>query len=46
MKIVVLDAFAMNPGDLNWDALKKLGQTEIYDRSSLEETEKRITSAR
>jgi glycerate dehydrogenase len=45
MKIVVLDAFAMNPGDLNWDALKTLGQTEIYDRSSLEETEKRISDA-
>jgi glycerate dehydrogenase len=45
MKIVVLDAFAMNPGDLSWDALKQLGETEIYDRSSLEETKKRITGA-
>lgn len=45
MKIVVLDAYAMNPGDLNWDALKQLGETEIYDRSSLEETKKRIADA-
>lgn len=45
MKIVVLDAFAMNPGDLNWDALKQLGETEIYDRSSPEETGKRISDA-
>ena len=45
MKIVVLDAFAMNPGDLNWNALKQLGETQIYDRSSLEETEKRIADA-
>ena len=45
MKIVVLDAFAMNPGDLNWNALKKLGETEIYDRSSLEETKQRIADA-
>lgn len=45
MKIVVLDAFAMNPGDLNWDALKQLGEAEIYDRSSPEETKTRIADA-
>jgi glycerate dehydrogenase len=45
MKIVVLDAYAMNPGDLNWNALKQLGETEIYDSSSLEETKDRIADA-
>lgn len=45
MRIVVLDGFAMNPGDLNWDSLKELGETEIYDRSSLKETAKRIANA-
>lgn len=45
MKIVVLDAYAMNPGDLNWEALRQLGETEIYERSSLEETSKRIADA-
>jgi glycerate dehydrogenase len=45
MKIVVLDAFAMNPGDLSWDALSQLGETAIYERSSLEETKERITDA-
>ena len=45
MKIVVLDAFAMNPGDLSWDTLRKLGETEIYERSSLEETKNRIADA-
>ncbi|MEO8774295.1 MAG: D-2-hydroxyacid dehydrogenase [Gelidibacter sp.] len=45
MKIVVLDAFAMNPGDLSWDALTQLGETQIYERSSLEETKKRIADA-
>ncbi len=45
MKIVVLDAFAMNPGDLSWDALTQLGETEIYERSLLEETKKRIADA-
>jgi glycerate dehydrogenase len=45
MKIVVLDAYAMNPGDLNWNALQQLGETKIYDRSSLEETKDRIADA-
>ena len=45
MRIVVLDGFAMNPGDLNWDSLKELGEIEIYDRSSLKETAKRIANA-
>lgn len=45
MKIVVLDAFAMNPGDLSWDNLRKLGETEIYERSSWKETKKRIADA-
>ena len=33
MKIVVLDGYALNPGDLTWDDLKKLGDVEIYDRT-------------
>jgi len=45
MKIVVLDGFAMNPGDLNWDRLKELAETEIFDRSSLKETANRIADA-
>ena len=45
MKIVVLDAYAMNPGDLNWDRLTQLGEAKIYDRSSLDETKKRIADA-
>src|SRR5256885_2651168 len=32
-KIVVLDGYALNPGDLSWDALKELGSSEIYDRT-------------
>ncbi|NER84102.1 MAG: D-2-hydroxyacid dehydrogenase [Leptolyngbya sp. SIO1D8] len=34
MKIVVLDGFTLNPGDLDWGPLKELGETEIFDRSS------------
>lgn len=33
MKTVVLDAHALNPGDLGWDWLKTLGECEIYDRT-------------
>jgi len=32
MKIVVLDGFTLNPGDLIWDELKSLGDCEIHDR--------------
>ena len=40
MKIVVLDGYTLNPGDLSWDALKTLGECKIYDRTSLtDETE-------
>ena len=35
MKIVVLDGYTLNPGDLSWDALKTLGECKIYDRTSL-----------
>lgn len=45
MKIVVLDAYAMNPGDLSWEPLKQLGETRIYERSSAEETPTRIADA-
>ena len=41
MKIVVLDAYTLNPGDLSWDELKSLGACEIYDRSSPAETAQR-----
>ena len=34
-KIVILDGYAMNPGDLSWDELKKLGDVAIYDRTPL-----------
>lgn len=36
MKIVILDAYAQNPGDLSWDFLSKYGGTEIYDRTPAE----------
>ena len=37
MKIVVTDSCTLNPGDLSWDELKKLGECRIYERSTPEE---------
>lgn len=34
MKIVVLDGYTLNPGDLSWEGLHALGDLEIYDRSA------------
>jgi len=33
MKIVVLDGYTLNPGDLSWDALNQLGDVILYDRT-------------
>jgi len=35
MKIVILDGYTENPGDLSWDGFKKLGELTVYDRTSL-----------
>ncbi len=45
MKIVVLDGYAGNPGDLSWDALKALGDCTIYDRTAPEEMINRAKGA-
>lgn len=33
MKIVILDGYAANPGDLSWDWLKQFGELTVYDRT-------------
>jgi len=33
MKIVVLDGYTLNPGDLSWAKLKIVGETVVYDRT-------------
>ncbi len=38
MKIVVLDGYTENPGDLSWAELEKLGELTVYDRVSYEES--------
>ena len=39
MKIVVLDGYTENPGDLSWDALKEYGDLTVYDRTPYDEKE-------
>ena len=36
MRLVVLDGFTMNPGDLEWQALEALGELTVYERSPVE----------
>lgn len=45
MKIVVLDGYTENPGDLSWDSLKALGELTVYDRTPAELTIERIGDA-
>lgn len=45
MKIVVLDGYGLNPGDLSWGKMEELGELSIYDRTSPEELLSRSISA-
>ena len=45
MKIVVLDGYAANPGDLDWGELKALGECTIYDRTAPDEVYERSREA-
>ena len=38
MKIVVLDGYTENPGDLSWEELEKFGEVTVYDRTSYEDS--------
>lgn len=44
-KIVVLDGFAGNPGDLSWAPLEALGQCTVYDRTAPSQVVERAASA-
>lgn len=33
MKLVVLDGYTLNPGDLTWDGIKQFGNLEVHDRT-------------
>ena len=45
MKIVVLDGWTGNPGDLSWEPLERLGDCTIYDRTSPDEVIERAREA-
>lgn len=45
MKIVVLDGYTLNPGDLTWDSLRSFGEVTVYDRTPAAETINRIGHA-
>lgn len=45
MNIVVLDGYTLNPGDLSWDGLNKMGALTVYDRTSHEDILKRCEGA-
>lgn len=45
VKIVVLDGYTLNPGDLSWNKLKALGNTEVYEYSTAEEIMERAREA-
>ena len=42
MKIVILDGYTENPGDLSWEGLEKLGDMTVYDRTSLTDVQEVI----
>ena len=45
MKIVVLDGYTLNPGDITWDGLKALGEVTLYDRTAAGDILDRIGDA-
>ena len=46
MKIVVLDGYTLNPGDLSWEGLEKLGNLTVYDRTPEYQIRERIKGAK
>ena len=45
MKIVILDGYTENPGDLSWEGFEKLGEVTVYDRTPAEKVVERIGDA-
>lgn len=45
MKIVILDGYTENPGDLSWDGFRRFGEVTVYDRTPAEQTVERIGDA-
>ncbi|MDE6803253.1 MAG: D-2-hydroxyacid dehydrogenase, partial [Muribaculaceae bacterium] len=45
MRIVVLDGYGMNPGDMSWKPLEELGEVTVYDRTPACEVMERAAGA-
>lgn len=45
MKIVILDGYTENPGDLSWEAFEALGEVAVYDRTPEDKITERIGDA-
>ena len=45
MKMVILDGYTLNPGDLSWQVLEQIGDLTVYDRTAPEQAAKRIGDA-
>lgn len=45
MKIVVLDGYTLNPGDISWKGMEAFGEVTVYDRTKAEEVVERIGDA-
>lgn len=45
MKIIVLDGYGLNPGDLSWSGMESLGELTVYDRTSPSELLERSAGA-
>lgn len=45
MKIVILDGYTLNPGDLSWEPLKELGEVIVYERTAPKDVSKRAEGA-
>lgn len=45
MKIVVLDGYTLNPGDISWEGMEAYGDVTVYDRTKAEDVVERIGDA-
>ena len=45
MKIVILDGYTENPGDLSWAGFESLGEVTVYDRTPSKQIAERIAGA-
>ncbi|MDO5446998.1 MAG: NAD(P)-dependent oxidoreductase, partial [Prevotellaceae bacterium] len=45
MRIVILDGYGVNPGDLSWDFLNEYGDVEVYAHEITEKTVERLADA-